>query len=176
MCVGALIGGGLELAVQLSDSKNRAAYGQAISALAHGDVSGAAHAAGGLVLKVGVSAAAGALGGGLNANIAKLATTTVGRGLAVAQGQAIISVADNRLKNVIDGKPASDHEGLAMAAGAIAGPLARVTGEIAGDSVRQISGSSSNGVTNAIASTASKAASATVNVLKKLGVNEEKKQ
>lgn len=61
-CVGAIIGGGIELAFQLSDPHERAAYSQAFTSLQHGDLGGAWHSAGNQVLRVGISAGAGAVG------------------------------------------------------------------------------------------------------------------
>lgn len=62
MCLGAVVGGGIELAVQLTNPSVRASYGRAGEALARGDVGAALHEAGGNIARIGISAAAGAVG------------------------------------------------------------------------------------------------------------------
>jgi len=84
-CVGAGVGAGIELAVQLTDAKTRSDYGRAGEALARGDLSGAWSAAGSHVTDVGVAGVAGAIGGGVGGFV----ETKVG-GTVLKQGAAVI--------------------------------------------------------------------------------------
>lgn len=83
-CVGAAIGAGIELTVQLTDSETRSDYAAAGQALARGDLGEAWSAAGSHVTDVGIAGVAGAIGGGVGGAVeSTLGKTVVRRSAAV---------------------------------------------------------------------------------------------
>lgn len=72
-CVGAVIGGGLEVLVQAFNPEDRAAYSAAGRALVHGDFGGVLRDAGPQLAKVAISAAAGAVGAGIAGKVGEVA-------------------------------------------------------------------------------------------------------
>ncbi len=102
-CLGAAIGGGLELAVQLSTPEGRAAYAAAGAALARGDVRGAINAAGVNVAKVAISAAAGAAGVGIAAKIAEVANIASKAAEVGGVGKVLVNAAVNAGGNAAAG-------------------------------------------------------------------------
>jgi len=138
-CIGALIGGGLELTVQLFNPEDRAAYAAAGSALVHGHFGAAFRDAGPQLAKVGVSAAAGALGAGIAGKIGEVAgavsqattTTAVGKvtvGALVQIGGnsaagAGVNAAAKVGENAISGNPLGQGVSTAAKVGAISGAV-----------------------------------------------------
>lgn len=85
-CVGAAVGAGIELAVQMTDSETRSDYAAAGEALTRGDLSGAWSAAGSHVTDVAVAGVAGAVGGGVGGAVESGVARTVLRRGAGALG------------------------------------------------------------------------------------------
>ena len=102
-CIGALIGGGLELGLQLATPQGRAAYAKAISAISHGDLKGAIKAAGADVAKVALSAGAGALGVGIAAKIGEVANAVSAARSIGVMGKIAVNTAINTSGNAAAG-------------------------------------------------------------------------
>jgi len=102
-CLGALVGGGLELGIQLLSPEGRAAYSAAISALGRGDVAGAVKAAGAEVTKVALSAAAGALGVGIAGKVGEAASVLSKAADVGSAGKVAINVGANAVGNAVAG-------------------------------------------------------------------------
>ena len=135
-CIGAVVGGGIELVSQLSTSQGRAAYSQAVSALAGGDFSGALDAAGANLAKVGVAAAAGAVGGASAQTLTRAATTvTAVIGAEVSVGAATGAVVGG-VNTAIDGGNIQD-VAIGAAFGAAGGAAGAGAGMLAGNAVGQ---------------------------------------
>ncbi len=138
-CIGALIGGGLELTVQLFNPEDRAAYAAAGSALVHGHLGAAFRDAGPQLAKVGVSAAAGALGAGIAGKIGEVAgavsqattTTAVGKvtvgTLVQISGNSAAGAGVNAAakvgENAISGNPLGQGVSTAAKVGAVSGAV-----------------------------------------------------
>jgi hypothetical protein len=135
-CIGALIGGGLELAFQLTDPAVRADYANADSQLLKGDFGGALSSAGAHVADVGIAAGAGAIGafgtGKVAAIAGKLAESAGAGKVAVAAAkvagaatvQGTNSAAAKAASNGVNGKDVTEGVGTAAAVGAaVGGPL-----------------------------------------------------
>jgi uncharacterized protein RhaS with RHS repeats len=89
-CLGAAIGAGIELAVQLSDPNVRAAYARAGEALVRGDLAGAGREAGAHAGRVVISGAAGAVGQ-LGTARAVQAVNTLARGVQTVRGAEAVA-------------------------------------------------------------------------------------
>ncbi len=139
-CIGAGIGGGLELAFQLATPQGRAAYAAAGAALAKGDLGGAFKAAGANVAKVGASAAAGAVGAGLAGKIAQganmvskgmngsSATANVAANVGIkvagnAAAGAVLGATTQGVGNAVSGQPLTEGVTGAAVGGAIGGAV-----------------------------------------------------
>ena len=149
-CLGAAIGGGLELGLQLATPQGRAAYAAAASAIARGDVAGAVRAAGANVAKVALSAAAGAAGVGIAAKVAEVANIASKAAEVGGVGKVLVNAAVNASGNaaagaglgaasqaggnIASGQPVSSGTGGAAlygAAGGAGGSL--ITGSVSGE-------------------------------------------
>jgi len=136
-CIGAAVGGGLELLIQAFNPQDRAAYESAGAALAHGDFRGAWRDAGTQLTEVGISAAAGAVGAGIAGKIGEVAAglsqstaatvtgkvtvgalTQIGGNAAAGAG---IGAAAKAADNAITGQPLSQGVGAAAGLGAVGG-------------------------------------------------------
>lgn len=82
-CIGAAIGGGIELTAQLLTRGGRQAYAQAFTSLRNGDFGRALDAAGAQVAQVGIAAAAGAVG---QIGAARIASAANGLAVTAVQG------------------------------------------------------------------------------------------
>ena len=138
-CIGALVGGGLEFVVQMLNPEDRAAYGAAVHAFAHGDFRGGFRDAGPQLAKVGISAAAGALGAGIAGKVGELAgavsqattTTAVGKvtvgALVQVGGNSVAGAGVNAAakvgENAVSGNPLGQGVGTAAKVGAISGAV-----------------------------------------------------
>jgi len=138
-CVGAALGAGLEVIVQLSTPEGRAAYSAAAAAVARGDVSGAVRAAGPELAKVAIAAVSGATGAGIAtkvAEVAAVASKAIEASSAVkvavnvatnATGNAVagagLGAASQAANNAVDGKPLSSGTTGAAVGGAIGGAV-----------------------------------------------------
>ena len=150
-CIGALIGGGIELGFQLSDPSVRADYtraggdlAQGLGQLAHGNFSGAlasgsaaVNSAGAHVADVAISAGAGALGSfgtskaatlaadlATSAGATSKAATVAAKILGAGTFQAANSAAARVESNAVNGRDLGNGVGTAAAVGgAVGGPL-----------------------------------------------------
>jgi RHS repeat-associated protein len=102
-CVGALVGGGLELGLQLATPQGRAAYAAAARAIARGDYAGAVRAAGTSVAKVALSAAAGAAGVGIAGKVAEVANIASRAAEVGGVGKVLVNAGVNAAGNAASG-------------------------------------------------------------------------
>jgi len=137
MCIGALVGGALEVGRQAITGELQTAYHGTVTALQQGDFKGAFQASAGSLAKIGISAAAGATGVGLSGQIGKLAVATAARAATTEAGKlavsTLVNVAGNAIAgaglgvggnagfNLVDGKPLLEGAGDAAKYGAILG-------------------------------------------------------
>ncbi|WP_417483944.1 RHS repeat-associated core domain-containing protein [Maricaulis salignorans] len=118
-CLGAAIGGGFELALQLASSEGRQAYAQASGALMSGDLQGAWNAAGNQVIRLGLATAAGAVG--------QVGAQRVG------QGAATLARTMNNPGNAQRALAGVNLAGNAVVGGAVSGAEQVARNELAGD-------------------------------------------
>jgi RHS repeat-associated protein len=149
-CLGAAIGGGLELGLQLMTPQGRAAYAAAASAIARGDYAGAVKAAGANVAKVALSAAAGAAGVGIASKVAEVANIASKAAEVGGVGKVLVNAGVNAAGNaaagaglgaatqaggnIASGQPVSSGTGAAALYGGAGGAVAPIiTGAVSGE-------------------------------------------
>jgi RHS repeat-associated protein len=149
-CLGAAIGGGIELGMQLATSSGRASYAAAFQAAAHGDFSGAVGAAGANAAKVAIAAASGAVGAGIATKLGTAASTITSNlsasGVVKVLANAAINATGNAATgaglgagsqaagNAVSGQSIGSDVGTAAIGGGVGGALGSLaTGAIAGE-------------------------------------------
>ncbi len=164
-CVGAGVGGGLELIVQLADPQTRRDYARAGAALARGDLGGAWEAGGRHVTSVAVASAAGAVGQVGSVRVAQGARA-LARGAstmrgaertyaaATVGGNALVGAATGASQQVVRNATTGESGGVGLAAvggaggaaiGATSSLVTRGSAQLFADSSGRMVGTASGG-------------------------------
>jgi len=135
-CVGALIGAGLEVVDQVASGEAQQTFARVSDQLGDGDLLGAASAARSSFFKIGVSALAGATGGGFVARTERALASPVVKTLAAALISGATNAGAQAGKNVVDGRPVGTGVRRAAGVGAAGGAVGRLSGVAVGSKVQ----------------------------------------